>query len=79
MAKVKVRLIGLGKADDPYRVPLPTYQMVEADYTLMTAVVLIPDDEVKEGKIDRERIKEKYPEWYEINKKEFDALEELSE
>jgi len=79
MAKVKVRLIGSGKEDDPFRVPLPIYQMVEVDYSLMTVVVLIPDDEVKEGKIDRDRIKEKYPEWYEINKKEFDALEELSE
>jgi len=77
MKKVKVRLIGSGTEDDPYRVPLPTYQMVEVDYSLMIAVVLIPDDEVKKGRVDRGRIKEKYREWYRANREEFDALEEL--
>jgi len=77
MAKVKVRLIGSGKADDPYRVPLPSYVITVIDYVIGWAEVEIPDDEVKEGRIDRERIKEKYREWYRANREEFDALEEL--
>jgi len=79
MAKVKVRLIGDGTETSPYRVPLPTYVIIRVNYTAKWADVEVPDDEVKEGRIDRERIKEKYQEWYRVNREEFDALEELSE
>jgi len=77
VVRVKVRLIGEGTEENPYRVPLPTYQIIEIDYERGRAVILIPDDEVKEGRVDRERIREKYREWYRANREEFEALEEL--
>jgi len=67
MKRLKVKVIGSGTPDDPYRVDLPTYTMVECDTDKgkkppnAFAIVEVPDDEVDEkGKINRLRLKEKY-------------------
>ena len=45
MAKIKIKLIGSGTEDDPYRVPLPTYRIISVDYKRKYAIVEVPDDE----------------------------------
>ena len=44
VVRIKVRLIGSGTPEDPYRVPLPTYTIVEIDYKRKIAVVEVPDE-----------------------------------
>ena len=44
MKKVKIILIGSGKPEDPYRVPLPTYRMIDVDYINKVATVEVPDE-----------------------------------
>ena len=67
MKRIKVKMIGSGTDDDPYRVDLPTWQGVDFDTDKgkkppdAFAIVEVPDDEVDEkGKINRKRIREKY-------------------
>ena len=67
----RVRLVGRGTPEDPYRVPLPTYRIVEVDYEKRVAIVEVPDwyftDE--EGRITPRlnvaRLRRLYPAWYE--------------
>lgn len=40
---VRLVMLGSGTQLDPYRVPLPTYNMVEQDIPNMTAIVEVPD------------------------------------
>ena len=75
MAKVRVKVTGSGKPGDPFRVDLPTYQMISGseEYggphgkTLRSVEVEVPDDEVdKRGRPDPEKIRDKYrgqPRW----------------
>lgn len=42
--RLKVKLIGSGKIEDPHRVNLPTYHMVHVDYDEGFAIVDIPSD-----------------------------------
>lgn len=78
--RVKVKLIGKGTEDDPYRVPLPTYIILSIDYKTKTAVVELPDeffihwDEerkewVKKDTLNIERLRILYHRWYEGEKK----------
>ena len=67
MMRLKVKMIGSGTMEDPYRVDLPTWQGIEFDTDkgkvppAAKAVVDVPDDEVDEaGKIKRDYIKKKY-------------------
>ena len=41
---VKVKLHGTGKEKDPYRVNLPTYQLVHGNISQGHAIVFVPDD-----------------------------------
>jgi ABC-type uncharacterized transport system substrate-binding protein len=75
MGKIKAKVIGSGKPDDPFRVNLPTFQMVhgteeyadEAKTKLIAVVVEVPDDELDEkGALSKEKIRKKYekqPKW----------------
>ena len=65
--RIKVRMIGAGTDSDPYRVDLPTWQMIECDTDKgkkppnAWAIVEVPDDEVDgKGKLNRAAIKRKY-------------------
>lgn len=40
---VRVVMLGSGTQLDPYRVPLPTYNMISQDVPNMTAIVEVPD------------------------------------
>ena len=62
--RIKVKLIGKGTEDDPFTVNLPAWIMDgEPNYELGWAWVLVPDDEVAEdGRINEQRIREKYRE-----------------
>lgn len=40
---VRIRLAGDGTVGNPYRVNLPTYDMVAIDYSAGTAIVNVPD------------------------------------
>lgn len=42
--RVHVKLIGSGEEDDPYRVSLPTYSIIDIDYDKGCATVSIPDE-----------------------------------
>jgi len=42
--KVQAVVIGSGTEEDPYRIDLPTWVMVDIDYSRMEAIVSIPDD-----------------------------------
>ena len=65
--KIKVKLVGKGTEDDPYRVELPTYIVdvvdgkMQIDYKRKICTVWVPADEVDEkGKIKEEYIRKKY-------------------
>jgi len=61
MVRVKVKVIGKGTREDPLRVNLPTYFLVEdVDLKDRTVTVEVPDDECKDGKLDKEKIRLKY-------------------
>ena len=67
MTRIRVKMIGSGTDQDPYRVDLPTWSGIEFDTDkgkyppAAKAIVEVPDDEVgSDGKIDKKRIKEKY-------------------
>ena len=69
MAKMKVKVVGSGEPDDPFRVNLPAYQMIPGteEYTgpekkrLVTVEVLVPDDELDEkGRLSKAKIRAKY-------------------
>jgi len=42
--KLQAVLIGSGTEEDPFRVDLPTWVMVDVDYGRMEAIVSVPDD-----------------------------------
>jgi len=42
--KIQAMLVGSGTEEDPYRVDLPTWVLVDVDYDRMEAIVSIPDD-----------------------------------
>ena len=75
MAKVKVKVIGKGTDEDPFRVDLPTYQMIPRteEYAgpekkrLVSVEVRVPDDELDDqGWPDPKKIRRKYrgqPRW----------------
>jgi len=47
-AKAKVKLIGSGAVEDPFRIPLPTYyRILEVDYERREATVEVPDEYFK--------------------------------
>ena len=67
--KVKVKVIGKGTREDPFRVNLPTYRMIPGseEYdgidkkVLKSVEVLVPGDECDEkGRLSKARIKAKY-------------------
>jgi len=46
--KAKVKLIGSGALEDPFRIPLPTYyRILEVDYERKEATVEVPDEYFK--------------------------------
>lgn len=47
--RIHVNLIGSGTEEDPYRVSLPTYNIVDIDYTNKQAIVDVPHEDVPEG------------------------------
>lgn len=73
--KVKVKVIGSGTLDDPFRVDLPTYQMIPGSEefagvdkkVLKSVEVLVPADECDEkGRPSPDKIQAKYkgqPRW----------------
>lgn len=50
---LKVKLIGTGALDDPFRVDLPSWTMVDCDYTNKTAVVDVIEDDLPINFADR--------------------------
>jgi len=67
--KLKVKVIGSGTQEDPFRVDLPTYQMIPgteeydaADKKVLKKVeVLVPADECDEsGQLSAKKIRTKY-------------------
>jgi len=67
MKRIRVKMVGSGTKDDPYRVDLPNYIIVKADTDRgirppnAYAVVIVPDDELTPGgRISRAKIKKKY-------------------
>jgi hypothetical protein len=44
--RVRVRVVGKGVVGDPFRVELPTYDLIEIDYERRVAVVDIPDTDL---------------------------------
>jgi len=66
MARIKVKVVGKGTDDDPFRVALPTYSMIAGTEEYVAGVlksveVEVPDDEVDEkGKPSEEKIRKKY-------------------
>lgn len=82
MIKVKVKLIGKGTEDNPFRVDLPTWTMEgEPDYKKKECCVSIPDDEliIKEGKvvINQDKIRVKYKKgWGYFDKSEVEIKED---
>jgi len=75
MARFRARVIGSGSAEDPYRVDLPNYQMVEPlalppglppKDPKRRVFVEIPDDELNGGRPSKAKIRQKYrgqPAW----------------
>jgi len=75
MAKVRVKVMGSGTEQDPWRPDLPTWVMVpgsevysdKAKKVLESVEVLVPDDECDEkGQLSLEKIRAKYrgqPHW----------------
>lgn len=75
MARIKVKVVGSGKTEDPFRVDLPAYQMIPGteEYAdpqkkkLKSVIVEVPDDEVDDkGRLSAEKIRAKYkgqPRW----------------
>jgi len=68
-AKIRMKVVGSGKEDDPFRVNLPTYNMTQgteeyadAEKKILKSVeVEIPDDEVDaQGFPDKAKIRSKY-------------------
>lgn len=41
--RVRMRLVGSGTPDDPFKVRHPHHMMISCDYAAMTAIVDIPD------------------------------------
>jgi len=67
MKRLKVKMIGSGTPDNPYRVDLPTWQGLKFDTDKgiyppkAKAVVLVPDDECTPGgRISRATLRKKY-------------------
>ena len=69
MAKIKAKVVGSGEPGDPFRVDLPTYQMVPGteEYAgpekkrLVSVEVLVPGDECDDkGRPSKARIRAKY-------------------
>ena len=67
--RIKVKVVGSGEPGDPFRVDLPTYQMIPGSEkyggpkgkTLLSCEVLVPDDELDEkGRLSKARIRAKY-------------------
>ena len=67
--KVKVKVIGSGKEEDPFRVDLPAYQMIPGseEYAgldkkvLKSVEVLVPADEcTAKGQLSKSKIRAKY-------------------
>ena len=46
---LRVRLIGSGTDADPFRVNLPTYQMIDVDYAAQLATVEVPEADLPDG------------------------------
>ena len=73
--RIKVKVIGAGELEDPFRVSLPNYQMIPGteEYdgidkkVLKSVEVLVPADELDEkGRPSKARIRAKYkgqPRW----------------
>jgi hypothetical protein len=63
--KIRVKVIGNGKEDNPFRVDLPTYFMPkdkDVEWLKMEVEVMIPSDEVLlNGHLNQNKIREKYP------------------
>lgn len=49
MPRLTVPLIGDGTDEDPFRVDLPNYSMVEVDYERKTAIVDVPEPPLEES------------------------------
>jgi len=67
MRKIRVKMIGSGTPDDPYRVDLPNYRIIEADTDRgirppkAYAIIEVPNDELTpSGRISRATLKKKY-------------------
>lgn len=63
MKRVRCVLIGSGVVDDPFRVKLPRYTMVDVDYAAKVAIVDVPDDcypPAPEGKAETKTNDPKY-------------------
>jgi N12 class adenine-specific DNA methylase len=67
MRKIKIKMIGSGTQDDPYRVDLPTWQCVTFDTdrgikpSQARAIVEVPATYINEkGELDRKYIKATY-------------------
>jgi hypothetical protein len=59
LMQIKVKVVGEGKPEDPFRVNLPTYHKIGEIKDGM-ATVEVPDDELTDGKPDAEKIRKKY-------------------
>lgn len=51
MPHLSLELVGSGTHADPYRVALPSYQMVEVDYDRRVALVELPDADLPPDRV----------------------------
>ena len=69
LKKIRVKVIGSGTREEPFRVDLPTYQMIPGseehgpgpDHILKSVEVLVPADECdSKGRLSKSKIRAKY-------------------
>jgi len=71
MARIRVKVQPPDEDCDKYHVHLPSYMMVAGtevykDDKLVSVEVIVPDDECRDGKPDKDKIRQKYkgqPRW----------------
>ncbi|RLF98527.1 MAG: hypothetical protein DRN49_05740 [Thaumarchaeota archaeon] len=91
--RILVKLIGSGSEEDPYRIPLPDYTIIEVDYSRKIALVEVPDwyfeevdpktgEIIKKSKIVKKKLLRLYRRWLKRRqniKKIWDTLTDVME
>jgi len=78
--KIYLKLFGSGSEEDPFRVPLPDYTIIDVDYSRKIALVEVPDwyfeevdpktgEIIKKSKIVKKKLLRLYRRWIERRQK----------